>query len=153
MAVNNLANAVQPTGITGPPRVFVGRTTLLGDASGGLQTIRFQLDPGFLWMPRFVSCNVVTAQAAVVRMLDTDDIVGASLVTYQQQVTPAAVAGSAPFTVIFPSMLIQTTRVTCDIELVTANVDGDTNEFYIRALQWDKNSPPAAWQAFLTSPT
>ncbi len=153
MAVNSLANALQPTGITGPPRIFVGRQTLLGDATGGLSTIRFQLPAGFLWMPRWCSANVITAHSAAVRMLDTSDIVGNSAITYQRQLTTIVASGSAPFVFNFPAMLVQTVRVICDIELVTANVDGDTNTFYLEALQWDKNTPPQAWAAFFTSPT
>jgi len=153
VSVASTGNELQPAGITGPPDVMVGRATVVGDVSGGTAQISFNLPAGFLWMPRWTTVNTASAQASIIRMNNTDDVVAGATFTFAEAFTTVLFGGQAVSTIELPAFLIKTVIQAATLELFLTNVDGETSEMYVRALRWDKNSPPEAWLAFLTSPT
>ncbi len=153
MAVNTVGNVLQPVGgPAGPPLALFGRASILGDATGGSSIIRFTLPAGFLWMPRFAICDVVSAQVGICRILNADETLPAGTTGFSETFTGQAALGVATNVVRFPPLLLQNVRRAADIELLTANVDTETNIMYLRCLRWDPSAAPAAWQAFWTTP-
>jgi len=149
MAVNSLTNALQPSGITGPPEVMFGHTTLVGDATGGNSTIQFQLDAGFLWMPQAVGFESSVAADVQVALINTEDLLE-NFVTLSRSLAIGNTFNSD--LIILPRMLIRTTRFDGQVRLRTPNVDTNISRFYIRFLRWDKATPPQAYLAFLLAP-
>lgn len=155
MAVSSGNNALQPTGITGPPEIMSGRVQLAGDASAGLSLISFTLDAGFLWMPSVASISINGSNAFDYEfsILDIEDtqaagnaIIGASIFVANPTTTNAS--SICPN----PRVLFKTVNKNGTIRVQTPNVNGQTTIFYVRMLRWEKNSPPPAWQAYLVAP-
>jgi len=149
MAVDSLTNALQPTGITGPPDVMFGHTTLVGDATGGNSTIQFQLDAGFLWMPQVVGVESSVAADVRIALLNTEDLLE-NFVTVSRALAVGDTFNSE--FIVLPRMLIKTTRFDGVVQLRTPNVDTNNSRFYVRFLRWDKATPPQAYLAFLVAP-
>lgn len=150
MAVASSNNALQPTGIKGPPEIMVGQTSLVGDVSGGNFTISFALPPGFLYMPQFVSVATSAGTPDILyQLIGTDEAVGSSVRTWS---VSQALPTLGVDTIVVPRMLIRTVTFAGQIGISTPNVDGVTQIMYVRILRWEKNFGPEAWLAFWTAP-
>ncbi len=156
MSVSSADNVFAPSGITGPPEVMSGFATVTGAAGGGTATLRFNLDPAFVWMPLWITFgnNTVTAMEWSVTMALIDDIIGGSSTVFGQRGDSAA--GTAIATrelFVMPRMLIKTVSQTATWTVIMgANVDTVVYTAFARALRWPKNAVPEAWQIYFTAP-
>jgi len=155
VSVSTLLNALQPTGITGPPEVMFGLATVTGDASGGTAILSFVIPPGFMWMPQLVSFQAVASDALdyEIALIDLEDNAPASSFEYTITREIAAVTTiETADAFILPRMLIKVTNRNSVIRCRTANVTTVVYRMYVRMLRWPKNAQPEAWQAFLVAP-
>lgn len=152
MAVNSLTNALVPTGIFGPPDIFFGSGSILGDGTGGAATVRFQLSPGFLWVPLVCSLNYTIAEDGRWNMFGTDDALPSTILTWTALWATGTNAQAIAADVRPPRMLIQTVTSIPNIEVVGDNVNGQTLFAYVRFLRWQKATPPQAALAYLFAP-